>query len=152
MLQLGAHRVDVFPRSGFLDDDVLRVHLDDASVPLADDPVDRAALAENLRRDLVQRDFLRDQFFVRVILDLNHVDDVAKLFDELVDRLAGREGRDDEHADTPDRRFGHFQAFVVDFPPQIEGRDAVEHSDLVFGEGNDDIFLGHSRFVFSPCK
>ena len=44
LLQLGANRVDVFPRSGFLDDDVLRVHLDDASVPLADDPVDRVKI------------------------------------------------------------------------------------------------------------
>ena len=45
-----------------------------------------------------------------------------------------------------------FRLSMFDFPPQIEGRDAVEHSDLVFGEGDDDIFLGHSRFVFSPCK
>ena len=48
--------VDVFPRSGFLDDDVLRVHLDDASVPLADDPVDRAAQEEEFSLELRNRD------------------------------------------------------------------------------------------------
>ena len=108
----------------------------------------RVALPQNFSRDFIQGDFLGDQLFVGIELHLNDVDNIAQLLDEPFDDLVGRESRNNEHTDPLDRTFRDFQALDVDFAAQVKPRDAVQYTDLILRESDDDIFLFHN---FTLC-